>query len=82
MEALAHRTGAPTEHWEDITSCIYVFGAERVTSRVKHIDILVCFLQDQFDNDIFIPKYENSSFMTADMCTKPFSYPIISCSTK
>ena len=45
MEALALYTGAPTEHWEDNTSCISVVEAKRVTPRVKHIDIPVYFQQ-------------------------------------
>ena len=45
MEALALHTGAPTIHWEDNTSCISVLEAKIVTPRVKHMDILVCFLQ-------------------------------------
>ena len=49
MEALALHTVAPTVHWEDNTSCIYVVESKIVTPRVKHIDILVCFIQEQFD---------------------------------
>ena len=71
MEDLALYTGAHTVHWEDNTRCIYVVEAKIVTPRVKHIDIPVCFLQEQFDNGLFLPKYENSSVMPADMCTKP-----------
>ena len=44
MEALALYTDAPTLNWEDNTSCISVVEAKRVTPRVKHIDIPVCFL--------------------------------------
>ena len=71
MQALSLHTGAPTVHWEYNTSCIYVVEAKRLTPRVKHIDIPVCFLLEQIDNGIFIPKYEKSSFMPEDMCTKP-----------
>ena len=81
MEALAIYTGAPTVHWEDNTGCISAVEDKGVKSRVKHIDITVCFIQEQFYN-IFFPKYENSSFMSADMCTKTCSGPIISLSTK
>ena len=56
MEALALYTGATTVHCEDNTSCIYVVESKRVTPRVKHIDIPVCFLQEQFDNGLFLPK--------------------------
>ena len=78
MEALALHTCAPTVHWEDNTSYISVVEDKIFTPRVKHIDIPVCFLQEQFDNGLFIPKYEDSSFMPADIYTKPWSGPIIS----
>ena len=81
-EDLALHTGAHTVHWEDRKSFIYFVEAKRVTPRVKHIDIPVCFLQEQFDNGLFIPKYEKSSVIPEDMCTKPCSGPIISRSTK
>ena len=64
------------------TEFVFVVKAKRVTPRVKHIDIPVCFLIDKFDNNLFLPKYENSSVMQVYMCTKPFSGPIISRSTK
>ena len=82
MEDLALHTGAPTVNWEDNTSCISVVEAKIVTPRVKPIDIPVCFLLEQFGNDLFLPKYEKSSVMLADMCTKPCQGPIISRSTK
>ena len=82
METLALHIGAPTLHWEENSSCISVVEAERVTPRVKHIDITVCFLQEQFDNGLFIPKYEKPSVIPADMCTKPCSGPIIRRITK
>ena len=49
MEALALYTGAPTVHWEDNTSCISVVEAKRITPRVKHFDVPICFLQEIFD---------------------------------
>ena len=82
MEALALHTGAPTVHWEDNTSCIPVVGDKTVTPIVQHIDITVYFLQENFENGFFVPKYEKSSVVPVDMCTKPFSGPIISRSNK
>ena len=82
MEDLALHTGVPTVHWEYNTSCIFVVEAKIVTPRVKHIDISLCFLQEQFDNGLFLPKYENSSVMPEDMCTKPCPGPIINRITK
>ena len=46
MEALALQTGAPTVHWEDNTSFIFVVEYITVTPIVKHIYIPVCFLQE------------------------------------
>ena len=78
IEALSLHTGAPTLHWEYNTSCIYVVEAKIVNLRVKHIGIPLCFLQEKFYNGIFDLKYEKSSVVTADKCTKPCSGPIIS----
>ena len=78
MEALALHTGAPTVHWDDYKSCISIVEAKIVTPRVKHIDITLYFIQEQFDNGIFVKKYEKSSVMPADRCTKPCAVPIIS----
>ena len=57
---------------------IYVVEDKIVTPRVKHIDIPVYFLQEKIDNGIFFLKYDKSSVMTADMCTKACSVTIIS----
>ena len=57
MEALALHDGAPTVHWEDNISFIYVVDSKRFTPRVKQIDIPVCFLQEKFYNGLFLPKY-------------------------
>ena len=53
-----------------------------VTPRVKHIEVNVCFTQDQFEKSLFFPNYEESSVIPTDMCTKIFSGTIISRSTK
>ena len=48
MGALALQTGSPTVHWEDNKCCISVVNDKIVTPRVKHIDTMVCFLQEIF----------------------------------
>ena len=58
MEALELHTGAPIIHWEDNTSYISAVESKRFTPRVKHIYFPVCFLQEKFDNGLFLPKYE------------------------
>ena len=47
LELLEIHTGAMAVHFKDIKSCIYVVEAKKVTLRVKHIDITVCFLQEK-----------------------------------
>ena len=80
---LQHSTQVHIQYIGRITkSCISVVQDKRVTPRVKHIDIPVCFIQEKFDNVLFLPKYEKSIVMPADMCTKPCSGHIISRSTK
>ena len=71
MEELAPQIGAPTVHLEDNTSCIDVVEAKRVTPTVKYIGIPIFFIQEQFENGLFVPKYEKSSVIPADMCTEP-----------
>ena len=78
MEYLALHTGAPTVHWEYNTIFVSIVEAKMVTPKVKHIDIPVCFLQENFDNFPFVPKYDNSSVVPAGMFIKPCSGPIIS----
>ena len=63
MEDLTLHNCALTVHWEYKTSCISVVESKTVTTRIKHVNITVCFLQDQFDNGISVTKYENSSVM-------------------
>ena len=58
IEVLSLHTGEPKIHSEDNIICISVVEAKRVTPRIKDIDITVCFLQEQFDNGIFLPKYD------------------------
>ena len=82
MEALSLHTGSPTLYWEDNPNYITIVEYKIVTPGVKHINIPVCFLQEIFDNGIFVPKYDNYSVVPEDMCTKPFSGPIISYSNK
>ena len=82
MEALEIHTGSSTVHLKDNQFFIYVFEAKRVTPRVKHIDVPVCFLQKKIDNDIFVPKYEKSSVMPVYMRNKTCSGTIIIQSTK
>ena len=52
IESLAIHTGTPSVHWEDNTSCIYVVEFKIINTKVKHIDITVCFLQEKIDNSL------------------------------
>ena len=81
MEVLALHTGYPIVKWEYNRSCIFVFEAKGVTYKVKQIDMPVFFLQEKINNGLIVLKYESSSIVPADMCTKPCPGPIISWST-
>ena len=70
MESLVLHTGAPTVHRVDNTNCIYFAGSRIVTPIGKYVYIPVCILQEQFDNGIFVPKYENYSVISEYMCTQ------------
>ena len=82
MESLWIHTGAPTVNWEDNKSCISIVKSKRVTPRVKHIDIPVYFIREIFYNIPFVSKYKKPSVMSSDICTKPYSGPIMSWGTK
>ena len=82
IEDLALHTGPPTVNLEDNTFFIYVVESKKVTSRVKNIDIPVWFIREQFENGLFVPKYEKCSIMPAYMCTKTCLDPIIIQSNK
>ena len=63
---------------EDNTIYVTIIEAKIVTPRVKHINITVCFIQEQYGNDLFIPKDEKYVIIPDDMCTKPCLGPNIS----
>ena len=59
MEALSLHTGAPKLNREYNKSFIFALEAKIFTPIVEHIDIPVYFLQEIFDNIIFIPKMKS-----------------------
>ena len=78
MESLAFKNGAPPVYWKENSNSISIVEAKIFPTRFKKIGTTVCFLQERFYNGLFLPKYEKSSVMTADMCTRPWSGQIIS----
>ena len=56
-EYLTLHTVSPEVYWEDNIIFIYVVEAKIFSPRVNHIEIPLCFLQEKFDNGIFVPKY-------------------------
>ena len=82
METLSIHTGYPTVHLEDNKIYISIIKSKLVTPRKKHINIPVCFIQEKYDNGLFIPKYDKCIIISDDFCTKPFPGSIIYFSTK
>ena len=82
MEALALHTGAPKVHWEDN---FFIFLLLRLKELLLELNTLIfqsIFYKINLTNGLFLPKYEKSSVMPADVCTKSCSGPIIIRSTK
>lgn len=50
--------------------------------QVKHINIPIYFLQEQNDVDSFIPDYEKTTVISAEMGTKTYSGPVLDRTTK
>ena len=69
MDSLALHTWEPIVHWEDNINFISVVDSKRVTTRVKHINIPDSFIQDQYENGLYIPKYDKYNIIPDDMCT-------------
>ena len=82
MEALALYICAIAVHWEDITRCIYVVEDEKVTPRVLKSILMSIFYKKLLTNVLCVPKYDTSTVIMEDICTKPCSGTIISFITK
>ena len=65
--ALEIHTGAPTLHWEENTSYIYVIEARMVIPAVKKIHIPVCFLQGNLTT-VFLLKNTRSPVSCRHIC--------------
>ena len=53
-----------------IAQLFSVVEAKKVTPRFRQIDIPVCFIQEQFYNGFFVPKYYRPSVTPLDTFTK------------
>ena len=62
---------------EDNQSVISIFTTPRMTPWVKHIDIPVCYAQEQFNLRNSAPLYTPSKMLLADSSTKPISGPVL-----
>ena len=71
------------QYISNITQALFLLLNQKIVIPiVEHISICVCFLLEIFGSGNFVPKYDNSSIMPADMCTKSCSVPIINRGTK
>lgn len=67
--------GKPTPHYEDNSAAIQLVQAHRVTPRLRHIDIPLCYLHMEHQLGTFRVEQRPSRFMMADFLTKPHSGP-------
>jgi len=57
--------------FEDKEATIAQVIKERVTPRVKHLDVLICFMNEQIVFDEITPIYSHTHEMKAGVNTKP-----------
>ena len=67
--------GDPTPHYEDNTMVINIAHAHRVTPRLKHMDLPVCYIHNEYRLGTFTTSYRESRFMLPDFITKAHSVP-------
>ena len=65
MDSFGIPYGAPTIHWEYNISCY-----DQVIPSDNHIHITV-LNKYKYKNGLFTPKYEKTTIISSDMCTKP-----------
>ena len=71
LQSLNESQTSPTPTFEDNAATIKQVLNDRLTPRVKHIDVLVSWLNEQFSRDKFIPVSCASGDQEADMNSKP-----------
>jgi hypothetical protein len=67
---------APTRHHEDNQPSIDIISANKVTSRVRHVHIPICYMHYHYDRGTFAPSFCKGTLMCADICTKPTAGPL------
>lgn len=67
---------APTRHHEDNQPSINIISANKVTSRVRHVHIPICYMHYHYDCGTFAPSFCKGTLMCADICTKPTAGPL------
>ena len=61
----------PTVTYEDNQATIRQVLANRLTPQVRHLDVLITWLNEQHLKGIFTPHYTKTTHMLADFNTKP-----------
>ena len=71
LQQLGYSQNEPTVIAEDNQPLIHEVTHNRITSRVRHLDVPLAHLQEKYLHEIFIPVYKNTSLQPADVNTKP-----------
>jgi hypothetical protein len=77
IEHYGYNLPEPTRHHEDNQPSIDIVAANKVTSRVRHIHIPVCYMHHYYDRGTFTPIHCKGTLMCADICTKPVAGPAL-----
>jgi hypothetical protein len=68
---LTGSTGAPTQIFEDNEACIANANQDRLSRRLKHMDIRYHFIQQQIERGLIKIEHIASADNPADIFTKP-----------
>lgn len=69
---------SPFPFYVDNQSTLHLASSDVVSTRSKHIDVRYHFIRDLLRSDLFVTHWCPSALMTADIFTKPLSFPIFS----
>jgi len=71
MATIGHPITHPTPTYEDNQATIHQVLQDRLTPQVRHLDVLITWLHEQYIRGSYNLAYEQSKLMTADVGTKP-----------
>jgi hypothetical protein len=73
---LGYASAAPTRHHEDTQPSIDIISANKVTSRIPHAHIPICYMHYYYDCGTFAPSFCKGTLMCAQISAQnPLQVP-------